>query len=268
VRSALDAELPFLQPAVFRARNHLAEVRKTGETMRLLDASARRGSNGVLLKAPDVPEVNAAVARLADKGIPVVTLVTDLPASGRLAYVGIDNRAAGETAAFLIGEWLGEGPASVLVTLSSSRFRGEEEREMGFRAALRGAYPRLGIVVVSEGHGIDGVTGELVRAVLRRSPKIAAVYSAGGGNAAILRAFDELGRACRVFVGHDLDSDNRPLLFQRRISAVLHHDLGQDMQTACRHIMRAHGVLPRVAVPPASNVQIVTPFNIPAPRHA
>ncbi|HET7411061.1 MAG TPA: substrate-binding domain-containing protein, partial [Pararhizobium sp.] len=194
-------------------------------------------------------------------------LVTDLPTSGRLAYVGIDNRAAGETAAFLIGEWLGEGPASVLVTLSSNRFRGEEEREMGFRGALRESYPHLGIVEISEGHGIDGATGELVRAELRRSPDIAAVYSAGGGNAAILRAFDKLGRTCRAFVGHDLDSDNRRLLLERRISAVLHHDLGQDMQTACRHIMSAHGVLPRASVPAASNVQVVTPFNIPAPRH-
>ncbi|BCL32195.1 hypothetical protein GCM10017557_70540 [Streptomyces aurantiacus] len=47
-----------------------------------LDRIARRGSQGVTLKAPDVPEVTAAVGRLVGAGIPVVTLVTDLPASG------------------------------------------------------------------------------------------------------------------------------------------------------------------------------------------
>ncbi len=64
---------------------------------------ARTGSHGVILKAPDMPEVGDAVARLTAAGIPVVTLVTDLPSSARVAYVGIDNRAAGATAAYLIG---------------------------------------------------------------------------------------------------------------------------------------------------------------------
>ena len=49
----------------------------------------------MILKAPDHPQVAEAVDRLAAAGIPVVTLVTDVPFSRRLAYVGIDNRAAG-----------------------------------------------------------------------------------------------------------------------------------------------------------------------------
>ena len=61
-----------------------------------------------------------------------MTLVTDLPGSQRLAYVGMDNRAAGATAAYLMGQWLGDRPGDVLVTLSRGFFRGEEEREMGF----------------------------------------------------------------------------------------------------------------------------------------
>jgi hypothetical protein len=95
-----------------------------------------------VLKAPDVAEVAAAVARADAAGIPVVTLVTDLPNSARIAYAGADNRAAGETAAYLIGEFLGTKSGKVLVTLSSGRFRGEEEREIGFRRVIRARYPR------------------------------------------------------------------------------------------------------------------------------
>ena len=137
VRAALEAELPTLRPAVFRARFHLRETAPVAEIVALLDGVRRRGSHGVLLKGPDVPEVAEAGQRLVAAGIPVVTLVTDVPASGRLAYVGIDNRAAGATAAYLVGQWLGDAPGDVLVTLSRSVFRGEEEREMGFRATLR-----------------------------------------------------------------------------------------------------------------------------------
>ena len=62
-----------------------------------------------------------------------MTLVTDLPGSQRLAYVGMDNRAAGATAAYLMGQWLGDRPGDVLVTLSRGFFRGEESEKWDFR---------------------------------------------------------------------------------------------------------------------------------------
>jgi LacI family transcriptional regulator len=262
VRAALEAELPMLQPAVFRSRFHLAEALPESAMIETLERIRKRGSHGVILKAPDVPEVAAAVDRLAAAGIPVVTIATDLPHSRRRAYVGIDNRAAGETAAYLIGEWLGPARARVLVTLSSNRFRGEEEREVGFRQALRRDYPWASVSEVSEGRGIDRETGALVGEALAAAPDIAAVYSVGGGNRAIVAAFAAAGRACRVFVGHDVDADNAALLRARRISAVLHHELRQDMRTACRHIMVAHGALPEFASG-LSPVQVITPFNLP-----
>jgi LacI family transcriptional regulator len=81
----------------------------------------------------------------------------------------MDNRAAGETAAYLIGEWLGAAKAKILATLSSNRFRGEEEREIGFRRPLRTRYPNLGLVEASEGLASIGRRG---RSCARRSPPI------------------------------------------------------------------------------------------------
>ncbi|WP_226939758.1 LacI family DNA-binding transcriptional regulator [Janthinobacterium rivuli] len=107
VRAALEAELPSLHPAVLRSRFHLHETLEVGGIVDLLERIRKNGSHGVLLKAPDVAPVAEAVNRLAAAGIPVVTLVTDLPGSTRRSYVGMDNRAAGETAAYLIGQWLG-----------------------------------------------------------------------------------------------------------------------------------------------------------------
>lgn len=273
VRGALEAELPALQPAVLRARFHLHATLQVPQIVGLLDKIRSNGSHGVLLKAPDLPDVAAAAARLVGCGIHVVTLVTDVPASRRCAYVGIDNRAAGETAAYLIGQWLRRGsgqqePASsVLVTLSSNRFHGEEEREIGFRRALREhqRQPRLTVVEVSEGNGIDGATGVLVSQALREHPAIAAVYSIGGGNTAIVKAFQQAGRICHAFIAHDLDSDNLALLRSGAISAVLHHDLRHDMRRACQEILRASGALPPLTEPMAlSNIQVITPYNLPA----
>lgn len=184
VRAALEAELPALHPAVVRSRFHFRETGPVEEQVRTLDRIARRGSQGVILKAPDVPEVSAAVGRLVAAGIPVVTLVTDLPASARLGYVGIDNRAAGATAAYLMGQWLGDRPGNVLTSLSSGFFRNEEEREMGFRGAMRAHHPGRALVEIAEGQGLDATQYDLVRAALARDPDIRAVYSIGGGNIA------------------------------------------------------------------------------------
>ncbi|GAA2928770.1 hypothetical protein GCM10011428_52460 [Streptomyces violaceus] len=64
IRAALEAELPSLHPAVLRSRFHFRETGPVGELVRTLDRIARRGSQGVILKAPDVPEITAAVGRL------------------------------------------------------------------------------------------------------------------------------------------------------------------------------------------------------------
>lgn len=263
VRQTLDQEMPRLHPAVFRARYHLWEHRPVQELLTTLEAIARRGSHGVLLKAPDVPEILKAVEKLHVRGIPVVTLVTDLPGAPRLAYVGMNNRAAGETAAYLLGQWLADSNAEVLVSLSSNRFRGEEEREMGFRQAMRLRYPYLAVHDISEGQGQHEATVKLVQAQLQRWPQIAAAYSIGGANPAILQAFAQLGRKCSVFIGHDLDADNLRLLKQGQISAVLHHDLQHDLRTACLHLMQAMGAAPRGLRTTLSSVQVVTPHNLP-----
>src|SRR5690349_10222713 len=200
VKAALEHELPSLRPAVVRSRFDFREKGEPGEIAGALEAIARRGSRGVILKAPEAPEVNAAVLRLAEAGIPVVTLVSDLPFSKRVAYVGMDNRSAGATAAYLVNEWLGEVAASsdsagspgssgrggrILVALSRSVFRGEEEREIGFRSAIRerggervGAGSAVG--AAGEDHAVEGDdAGDVQRAAERGDDASAAAARQG-----------------------------------------------------------------------------------------
>ena len=265
VRDALEAELPSLRPATVRSRFHFRESGPIEEMVATLDRIRSRGSHGVILKAPDVPEIITGCWRLIKAGIPIVTLVTDLPGSQRLAYIGMDNRAAGATAAYLMGQWLGDRPGDVLVTLSRGFFRGEEEREMGFQGAMRTHYPDRAMIEIDNSDGLDETMRGLVLASLDRNPNIDAVYSIGGGNMAIVEAFASRQRPHSVFIAHDLDQDNTRLLRGGRISAVLHHDLRQDMRQACYTIMQAHKALLGVGYSWPSNIHIITPYNMPAP---
>ena len=266
VKAALEQELPSLQPAVVRSRFDFREQGQVSDIVQMLDTIARRGSRGVILKAPEAPEVNAAVLRLSEAGIPVVTLVSDLPFSKRAAYVGMDNRSAGATAAYLVNQWLGESPgrdSRILVALSRSVFRGEEEREIGFRSAIRERWPHRALAEITDSDGLDTSVYRLTLDALDRHADIEAVYSIGGGNRAILDAFDARRRPCRAFIAHDLDRDNRELLAAGRLSAVLYHDLRRDMHRACQIIMQAHGALDGPIVTAPAPIQVITPFNVP-----
>jgi len=264
VKAALEQELPSLRPAVVRSRFDFREQGQVSDIVRVLDVIARRGSRGVILKAPEAPEVNAAVLRLSEAGIPVVTLVSDLPFSKRVAYVGMDNRSAGATAAYLVNQWLGPDRGSrILVALSRSVFRGEEEREIGFRSAIRERWPHRALAEITDSDGLDTTVYRLALDALDRHADIEAVYSIGGGNRAILDAFDARRRPCRVFIAHDLDRDNRELLEAGRLSAVLYHDLRRDMHRACQIIMQAHGALDGPIVTAPAPIQVITPFNVP-----
>ncbi|MDA2890091.1 LacI family DNA-binding transcriptional regulator [Mycolicibacterium sp. BiH015] len=257
-RAAVEAELPAFAPAMVRARFHLWE---SGSAVQMAEALTRiRGSHGVVLKAQDDPDVAEAIDRLVESGVPVVTYTTDVPASSRCGYVGIDNHGAGVTAAYLVEQWLAGSPSGVLITLSRTVFRGEGEREVGFRSALRAS--GRAVVEVSDSDGIDATNERLVLEALEANPGVEAVYSVGGGNLATVAAFERIGRDCKVFIAHDLDADNRRLLREGRISAVLHNDLRADARLALRLILQERGALPVEPARPVP-IQIITPYNVP-----
>ncbi len=153
-----------------------------------------------------------------------------------------------------------------MVTRGNGSFRGEDDREMGFRATTRVLRPGRRQVDLVDPSGDDEVLRGLVRDALAADPGIAAVYSmyATGGNAATVAAFADAGRVCRAFVAHDLDAENLALLQEGELSAVLHHDLGHDLRTACHVLLAAHRALPGPVPVRPSAIQVVTPFNVPA----
>jgi LacI family transcriptional regulator len=256
IRAAMEAELPALRPAVLRARFHLLDGSSVREVASVLNRAGRNGSHGVILKAPDHPEIVAAAAGLP---VPLVTLVTDLPGSPRITYAGLDNHAAGATAAYLIEQWLAGRPGDVLVVRGRGTFRGEDEREAGFRAEIR----RRILEVTDDGDQADTVRWEL-DALLSVNPAIRAIYSlyaGAGGNAAVVEAFRD--HSYDVFIAHDLDRENTALLRERKLSAVLHHDLRTDLRRACHAILQAHGLLPGPIRTNPSAVQVITPHNAP-----
>jgi LacI family transcriptional regulator len=265
VTGAVEEALPSVRPATVRARFTTSEGASPEALAAAVDAvgTAGRVSHGLVLKAPDHPAVAEAVRRARERGIPTVTLVTDVSGSERVAYVGLDNAAAGATAAYLLIHLLGPAGGAVLATLSHRSFLGEQERLTTFRERLATESPGREVVVVGDLHGEDAATERAVTAALAAGPPVAAVYSMGGGNTGIAAALSSAAVGGIPFVGHDLDADNLALLRTGVLTVVLHHDLRADLRAALTQLLRAHRLLPGAPASVHSPPQVVTPWNVP-----
>jgi LacI family transcriptional regulator len=148
-------------------------------------------------------------ARLRGKRI--ISLVSDVSADARDHYIGIDNRAAGQTAAFLIGRALGARPSLAGVVVGDGAFRCHEDREIGFRTGLRAHFPK--VVLAGEARGEDSpeLTFRAVTRMLQDHPALGAIYNVGGGNQGLTAALRDAGRTDDVIVvGHDVNFVTAP----------------------------------------------------------
>jgi LacI family transcriptional regulator len=66
-----------------------------------------RDVDGIAFMALEHPTVREAVGWLAERDVPTVTLISDIANTRRAAYVGLDNRSAGRTAAYIIARFIG-----------------------------------------------------------------------------------------------------------------------------------------------------------------
>jgi len=190
----------------------------------LADALLRHGrkADGVAFMGLEHPLVREAVDTLAARGVPVVTLISDLSHSRRVAYVGLDNRAAGRTAGTLIGRFIGPRSGKVAMIAGSLSYRGHEEREMGFLHVMRELFPDIAVVGLREGRDDAETNYRLVRGLLEQHADLLGLYNIGGASDGVGRALREAGREHDVvFVGHGLTSDTRVMLIDGTMDAVI-----------------------------------------------
>lgn len=264
IKSACETVLPDHSEAVFRPRFLFQETMTESEIEDALSRIKKRSSHGVILKLRDIPTVRRLVDGLEEAGIATVTLVTDITGSRRSAYVGINNAAAGRTAAYLLANVMGPARGTILTTRSQEEFQGEAERYSNFRDLILALRPQNEILEIVGGAGLAGDTRRQLSEKLGGVDDIAAVYSMGGGNRTILEVLREERRSPQHFIAHDLDADNYQLLRDREISFILHHDLRRDIAGAFRALAARQGLIAPVQPIHFSDLQIITPHNLPA----
>jgi LacI family transcriptional regulator len=179
-------------------------------------------TEGVGFITTDHPRSREAIRRLCEAGVRVVTLASDVPATPRSAYVGVDNRMAGRTAAQIIGLMAGDARGSIGLFLGSHAFHGHEERELGFRSLIEARHPRLAILPAIETGEDSRRSQRSMAELIRATPDLVGVYCIGAGRRGIVEALRSARPPTRPFVGvHDLTDTSRAWLAEGIVDVVI-----------------------------------------------
>ncbi|MCC5983887.1 MAG: LacI family DNA-binding transcriptional regulator [Rhodobacteraceae bacterium] len=170
-------------------------------------------TRGVGVLAIDHPRTRRAVRELAQAGIKVVTICSDLEASLRAAYVGVDDRIAGRTAGLVMGRMNAGRTGTVALFAGQRDLHGQNAREAGFRAVIEAEFPALHILPTIDARNDNAISDRQTRALLARNPDLIGLYSMGGGRSGIAAAL----AACAP--------DPRPFVIMHDLSQTTHRSL-------------------------------------------
>jgi LacI family transcriptional regulator len=203
--------------------------------LRCVEALCKDVSRPLIITAKNTDRLVSILTSARAKGKRVIAMVSDLAGPARDAFVGLDDRAAGQTAAYLIGRMLGDRPTTVGVVLGSSAFRCHEDREIGFRTGLRTHFPKVVISGEVQGEDSADLTRNAVAKLLRDQPAMGAIYNVGGGNSGMIDALRAAGRSADVMVvGHEVNPVTGPLLQSGAMDFAISGDPSDMLATALR----------------------------------
>jgi ribose transport system substrate-binding protein len=186
------------------------------------DQAIAKNPKGIVVFAVD-PALIPSINKAADAGIPVVTILGDLPTSKRIAFVGSHQYDLGYVGGTHLAEALGgTGKVAILSIPGTQMF---DDREAGFRAAFN-AYPGIEVVQVGDTKADTATAISVAKDILTRNPDLAAFVgtdSTAGIGAAT--AVSEAGKSGDVkVVAMDRNSD----VLQAIVDGTLTGTVAQD----------------------------------------
>lgn len=203
-----------LDPVVVLHRGFTEEMDPHQVAARITSGAMRRA--GLILAVPDHPLIRAAVEQVAAQGLPVVHVVTRV--GDRVGeFVGIDNYAAGRTAAMFISRMGHPGP---VMAICHPIYRVHRDRIRGFSDYLRDHPSGTDFRWLAFGEDREDRSADLLYHALNRMPDLAGLYNAGGGNAALIQVLKRHPRKL-FFVGHELTDYTRAALSSGLMDVVL-----------------------------------------------
>ena len=241
-------------------RTHIGEAETARMTERIRAASRTR--KGLIIYAPNVPEVMGAIDKVIERKVPVVTIVTPLEARAGVTHVGIDQYEAGRTAAYLLGGFT-KRPGSIVLICGRRSIRAHGDRVVAFQKVLSERFSNLKVDIVIEGWDDLERTGRFLREYLHKEPAPVAIYDTTATPREVGRVLKEFGLAGKVvFIGHEITRATIGLLRERIMTLVIDQNPELHARRALQILLYKLGYSDISPPPPSIPFSIVTPENL------
>jgi len=150
----------------------------------------------------DHPLIRYTVNEVTLQGIKVITLISDLSPCNQAAYIGLDNKKAGRTAAWAVQHFFPDSK-KIGIIIGDNRFLCQETCEISFRSYLRENKIAHHILEPVQGYENiqDGYDTTIV--LLEQHPDLSLIYAPCGGIEGIAQALIDTKRNQNItFICH------------------------------------------------------------------
>lgn len=169
----------------------------------VIDELLEAGVQGIALSPAEDERVRARIQELSGR-MPVVTFNSDLPDSGRLCYVGVDNFACGRMSAGLM-DLLLAGHGEVLLVAGQENNWSHQQRVDGFQTEAAANFPGLSLLPPQTCGDDQQLAHDIVCRAVQEHPSLRGVYVSVNGQLGACDALRELGLQGKVhLICHDL----------------------------------------------------------------
>ena len=229
--------------------------------LQLLEEAVEGGAQAVALCATGTAEIRAAMERLAERNIPVITFNSDVPGGRRLCYVGEDGLRAGRVAGEIASRFL-TATDHFLVICAEQVYSAHKARVEGFLERLTERGIPAGNGRITATHWDYQRTADAVENALEAYPDLKVVYMANPSETACAEVLRSRGLTGKVHViSHDNAPEIRELLREGRVDFTIGQDLAYQPYQSLKLLFEAlTGRLPQqdcYTATPILNAEIV-----------
>ena len=229
-----------------------------------LDAEAM---DGLAIMAPETPTVRDAVIKLRDRGVEVIPFISDLPGANCGHFVGINNVAAGRTAAGLLGRFCCAASGRVAFIGGHSSARDGIDRRFGFDQVMGDQFPHLNVLPTAEGRDQADRVEDITARILARRRDLRAIYLASAGTRGLYRALrsnqNQRPATRPMVIAHELTPISRQALEEGFFDAVIAQDPGHIVRSTVRVLRARLNGVPFTQAQERIRIEIYTRDNLP-----
>ncbi|QRM55858.1 LacI family DNA-binding transcriptional regulator [Sinorhizobium sp. BG8] len=209
----------------------------------------------------DDPQVVMKTEELARK-MPIVTVASDLPATGRVDYVGSNALQEGRTAGALMGRFLGPPGGEIVIIVGFHQLLEHDQREVGFRNILRRNYPNCQIVETFQSFEQEDIRKDF-RALLKTYPNLKGIYNMSVGNPGLAEELKAVGKdQTTCIITHTVTPERVALMNEGVVDAIIDRDPYLDARRAIEIQLCQAGRFSEEEVSAAQRPQIFIRENV------